>query len=59
MTDMDFTDKAQLRKLFRDLLTVHVTGLNLELTMSTVTGLADLVEDEVIAPPIPMEVGRL
>lgn len=54
--EMDFSDKSQLKKMFKDLLTIHVNCLNLELTMSTVTGLADLAEDEIIASPIPMEV---
>lgn len=56
LMEMDFTDKMQLKKMFKDLLTIHVGNLNLELTMSTVTGLADLAEDEIIASPIPMEV---
>lgn len=54
--EMDFSDKAELKKLFKNMLTIHVNNLNLELTMSTVTGLADLAEDEVIGTPIPMEV---
>lgn len=54
--EMDFSDKTQLRKLFKNLLTIHVSNLNLELTMSTVTGLADLAEDEIISTPVPMEV---
>lgn len=56
LMEMDFSDKTQLKKLFKDLLTIHVNGLSLELSMSTVTGLADLAEDEIIATPIPMEV---
>lgn len=56
MTEMDFSDKDRLKKLFKDILNVQVAELNLELTMSTVIGLADLAEDEIIAPAIPMEV---
>lgn len=56
LMEMDFSDKTLLKKLFKDLLTIHVNSLNLELTMSTVMGLADLAEDEIIATPIPMEV---
>lgn len=56
---MDFSDKTELKKLFKDLLTIHVSNLNLELPMNTVTGLADLAEDEIIATPIPMEVNWL
>lgn len=54
--EMDFSDKTQLKRFFKDLLTIHVSNLNLDLTMSTVTGLADLAEDEIIATPIPLEV---
>lgn len=53
---MDFSDKDRLKKLFKDILNLQVTDLKLELTMSTVIGLADLAEDEIIAPAIPMEV---
>lgn len=56
MTEMDFSDKDRLKKLFKNILNLQVTDLNLELTMSTVIGLADLAEDEIIAPAIPMEV---
>lgn len=56
MTEMDFSNKDKLKKLFKDLLNIQVRDINLELTMSTVTGLADLAEDEIIAPPIPLEV---
>lgn len=56
MMYLDFSDKDRLKKLFKDFLTIHVSNLNLELTMSTVIGLADLAENEVIVPPLPMEV---
>lgn len=35
---------------------IKVNDLSLDLSMSTVTGLADLVEDEVIPQPLPMQV---
>jgi hypothetical protein len=35
---------------------IKVNDLSLDLNMSTVTGLADLVEDEVIPQPHPMQV---
>lgn len=53
---MDLSDKDNLRKVFVDFLNVQVNDLSLELSMSTVTGLADLAEDEIIPVPIPMEV---
>lgn len=56
MTHFDFSDKEQLKKLFKDKVTVYINGLNLDLSMSTVTGLTDLVEDEIIAPSVPIEV---
>lgn len=56
MTEMDFSDKARLKKLFSDLLTIQINDLELELNMSTVTGLADLAEDEIIGSTVPLEV---
>lgn len=44
-------------RLFKDMLIVEVRDLALTLNMSTVTGLADLIEDEIIPVPIPMQVG--
>lgn len=35
---------------------VRVKDLNLELAMSTVIGLVDLAEDEIIGKPLPAEV---
>lgn len=45
-----------MKKLFRDLLTIKVADLYLDLSMSTVTGLADLAEDEIIPIPMPMQI---
>lgn len=41
---------------FKRKLNVEVKNINLQLSMSTVVGLGDLAEDEVIPTPIPMEV---
>lgn len=49
-------DRSCMQTWFNDLLEVHVTDLPIRLSMSTITGLTDLVEDEVIPPPLPMEV---
>ncbi|XP_015834568.1 bridge-like lipid transfer protein family member 3A isoform X1 [Tribolium castaneum] len=56
MMQLDFRDRDNLKKLFRDLLTIKVSDLYLDLNMSTVTGLADLAEDEIIPIPIPMHI---
>lgn len=54
--DMNMTDKIGLRKLFKDTLNIQVNDVDLVLNMSTVTGLADLAEDEIIPIQIPMQV---
>lgn len=41
---------------FNHKLEVHCKDLALALSMSTVTGLSDLAEDEIIAKPLPMEI---
>lgn len=41
---------------FKRRLNVEVKNINLQMSMSTVVGLGDLAEDEVIPTPIPMEV---
>lgn len=56
MLELNFTERENMKKLFKESLVIHVNDLNLDLSMSTVTGLADLAEDEIIAPPIPLEV---
>ncbi|XP_039294863.1 UHRF1-binding protein 1-like isoform X2 [Nilaparvata lugens] len=53
-------DPAQWRGVaygdwFEDLLTVHVANTRLALSTSTLAGLADLVEDELISPPLPVQ----
>lgn len=56
MMQLDFRDRDNLKKLFKDMLVIRVTDLYLDLSMSTATGLADLVEDEIIPIPLPMQV---
>lgn len=41
---------------FNHKLEVHCKDLALALSMSTVTGLSDLAEDEIISKPLPMEI---
>ncbi|XP_055635192.1 bridge-like lipid transfer protein family member 3B [Toxorhynchites rutilus septentrionalis] len=50
------TDKKSIQSWFKRKLNVEVKNINLQLSMSTVVGLGDLAEDEVIPTPIPMEV---
>lgn len=50
-------DKKTVASFFDRNLNIKVTDLKLpSIQMSTVIGLADLAEDEIIAPPIPMNV---
>ncbi|XP_035780445.1 UHRF1-binding protein 1-like [Anopheles albimanus] len=50
------TDKTTILSWFKRKLNVEVKDIDLQLAMSTVVGLGDLAEDEVIPVPIPMEV---
>lgn len=56
MLELNFTERENMKKLFKDRLVICMNDLNLDVSMSTATGLADLAEDEIIAPPIPLEV---
>lgn len=56
ISNYDLTDKECIRKVFSDIVTVEVRDLALSLNMSTVTGLADLVEDEFMPIPLPMKI---
>lgn len=53
---MDISNKNHLRRLFKDTLNIQINDIELDLNMSTVTGLADLTEDEIIPVQIPMQV---
>lgn len=56
MMELDFRHRENLAKIFKDLLTIEVRDLSLNLNMSTVIGLADLAEDEIIPLPLPIRV---
>lgn len=56
VNEMDFSNKDALNRLFKDFIDVKAQDLSLDLTMSTITGLADLIEDEIIPVPIPLQV---
>lgn len=51
-------DKESVMNLFEDKLEMRVANIGMSLSMSSVTGLADLAEDEIIPKPIPMQVGN-
>uniref|UniRef100_A0A2Y9D1V7 Chorein_N domain-containing protein n=1 Tax=Anopheles funestus TaxID=62324 RepID=A0A2Y9D1V7_ANOFN len=50
------TDKKTILSWFKRKLNVEVKDIDMQLSMSTVVGLGDLAEDEMIPTPIPMEV---
>lgn len=52
----NITDKKSIQSWFKRKLNVEVKNISLQLSMSTVVGLGDLAEDEVIPMPVPMEV---
>lgn len=52
-------DRSSFKEWCKDYMEIKVNDLSLDLSMSTVTGLADLVEDEVIPQPLPMQVSFL
>lgn len=49
-------DKEGMMGLFHDNVVIQVQDVPLSLNMSSVTGLMDLIEDEVIPKPLPVEV---
>lgn len=49
-------DKESVMNLFEDKLEMKVANVAMTLSMSSVTGLTDLAEDEIIPKPIPMQV---
>ncbi|XP_063237509.1 bridge-like lipid transfer protein family member 3A isoform X2 [Bacillus rossius redtenbacheri] len=54
--DGEARDRQDFRRWCRDDVRVTLADLQLQLNMSTVLGLADLVEDELLPQPIPMQV---
>lgn len=56
MMELDFSDRDNMKKLFQDNLIIKADDLSLVLSMSVVTGLTDLIEDEIIQTPIPLQV---
>ncbi|XP_076665123.1 bridge-like lipid transfer protein family member 3B isoform X3 [Andrena cerasifolii] len=54
--NIDLHNKQSVLDLFEDKVDVKVTDVTMALSMSSVTGLADLFEDEIIPKPIPLEI---
>lgn len=50
------TDKKTVLDWFDTTVEIRVKDLRLDMAMSTVIGLADLAEDEIIAKPLPIRV---
>ncbi|KYN40299.1 UHRF1-binding protein 1-like protein [Trachymyrmex septentrionalis] len=50
------SDAKSVMNLFEDKLEMRVANVGMSLSMSSVTGLADLAEDEIIPKPIPMQI---
>ncbi|XP_076231903.1 bridge-like lipid transfer protein family member 3B isoform X2 [Calliopsis andreniformis] len=53
---IDLHNKESVLDLFEDKLHVNVTDITMTLSMSSITGLTDLVEDEIIPKPIPLQI---
>ncbi|KAF5297495.1 hypothetical protein FQA39_LY12089 [Lamprigera yunnana] len=56
LLQLDLSNNENLRKVFVDFFNIFVSDLCLDLSTSTVTGLADLIEDEIIPIPISTEI---
>ncbi|XP_066140854.1 bridge-like lipid transfer protein family member 3B isoform X1 [Euwallacea fornicatus] len=54
LLQIDLTDRDNLKRAFMDHVIMEVKDLSLNLNMSTVIGLMDFVEDEIIPIPLPL-----
>ncbi|XP_012350115.1 UHRF1-binding protein 1 isoform X2 [Apis florea] len=54
--NIDVHNKQSVLDLFEDKLEVIITNISMALSMSSVSGLTDLTEDEIIPRPIPLQV---
>ncbi|XP_006559911.2 UHRF1-binding protein 1 isoform X2 [Apis mellifera] len=54
--NIDIHNKQSVLDLFEDKLEVIITNISMALSMSSVSGLTDLTEDEIIPRPIPLQV---
>lgn len=55
-TTIDVHNKQSVLDLFEDKVEVKVTNVSMALSMSSISGLTDLTEDEIIPRPIPLQV---
>ncbi|XP_076645786.1 bridge-like lipid transfer protein family member 3B [Halictus rubicundus] len=53
---IDVHNKQSVLDLFEDKLDVKVTDISMALSMSSISGLTDLFEDEIIPKPIPIQI---
>ncbi|XP_043263704.1 UHRF1-binding protein 1 isoform X1 [Colletes gigas] len=54
--NIDVHDKESVLDLFQDKIDVKATNVTMALSMSSITGLTDLIEDEIIPKPIPIQI---
>ncbi|XP_006613340.1 UHRF1-binding protein 1 isoform X2 [Apis dorsata] len=54
--NIDVHNKQNVLDLFEDKLEVTITNISMALSMSSVSGLTDLTEDEIIPRPIPLQI---
>lgn len=55
-TTIDVHNKQSVLDLFEDKLEVKVANVSMALSMSSISGLTDLTEDEIIPRPIPLQI---
>ncbi|XP_078033490.1 bridge-like lipid transfer protein family member 3B isoform X3 [Augochlora pura] len=53
---IDIHNKESVLDLFEDKLDIKVTDISMALSMSSISGLKDLFEDEIIPKPIPIQI---
>ena len=58
-SNINFHDKEGVMSMFQDNVDIKVADVPFIMSMSFVTGLTDLIEDEVIPKPIPLKVRLL
>lgn len=56
---ININDKERILGLFEDNIVIKINDVPITMSMSFVTGLTDLIEDEVVPKPIPIKVGEM
>ncbi|KAK9304641.1 hypothetical protein QLX08_004066 [Tetragonisca angustula] len=56
VSSVDVHNRQSVLDLFEDKLEVKVTNISMSLSMSSISGLTDLTEDEIIPRPIPLQI---